>query len=327
MPFRLRLLKGATALLYIGPMFAGISGMGLGVLAPFVAIFVVWLLVLRPEQWPTTPDEWLTPAAFGAVLTLVLSQILLVCVLLGIGRGIGAVAGFLPVVNPLFPLAVSFIAIPLCRVLWDARAAADQGVFLDDEAAAAEAPRALAEAGAAIVPLLNLADNASDGEVNTAMSRALSVMGAGLRLDALVAALARPSRSHAALRRALVLWSSEPEIVAAGSVPSGMANAFALTGGDGDLMRLYVPRALALISAFPDRVGDFPSATQLRRAAKDAGSDPASDLPAHLRADLRDGLTALAHAVEQAQIGAQVADKAKAELQSEPALAPITRSA
>jgi hypothetical protein len=323
MPIRLRLLKGATALLYIGPMFAGISGMGFGVLAPFVAIFVVWLLVLRPEQWPATPDEWLTLGALGAVVTQVLSQILLVCVLLGIGRGIGAVAGFLPLINPLFPLSVSFLAIPLCRVLWDARAAADQGVFLDDEAAIAEAPRALAEAGSAIVPLLNLPDDAPDADVNAAVSRALSVPGASLRLDALVAGLARPSRSHAALRRALVLWSSEPEIVAAGWVQSGMANAFAITGGNGDILRLYVPRALALIAAFPDRVADFPSAAQLRRTAMDAGSDPASDLPAHLRADLRDGLMALARAVEQAEVdrGAAIADL------SDPAPVPLARSA
>lgn len=295
--------------------------MGFGVLGPFVAIFVVWLLVLRPEQWPATPEEWLSANAFGAVATQVLSQILLVCVLLGIGRGIGAAAGFLPVVNPLFPLAVSFLAIPLCRILWDARAAAHQGVFLDDEAEAAEAPRALAEAGAAIVPLLNFADHAPDAEVNTAVTRAMSMTGAGLRLDALVAALARPSRSHTALRRALVLWSSEPEIVASGQVPSGMSNGFAIAGGNGDLMRLYVPRALALIAAFPDRVVDFPSAAQLRRAAADAGTDPASDLPAHLRADLRDGLTALARAVEQAQIGTLSAPEGV------PALQPVARSA
>lgn len=323
MPIRVRLLRGATALLYIGPMFAGISGMSFGVLIPFVAIFLVWLLVLRPEQWPETPEEWLTFGALGAVLTQMLSQVLLVCVLLGIGRGMGAMAGFVPLINPLFPLAVSFMAIPLCRVLWDARAAAEQGVFLDDEAAFAEAPRALALAGSAIVPLLNLPDNTPDSEVGAAVSQALSVTGASLRLDALVAALARPNRSHAALRRALVLWASEPEVVSAGWVQSGMANAFSITAGNGDLLRLYVPRALALIAAFPDKVADFPSAAQLRRAAADAGSDPASDLPAHLRADLRDGLSALARAVEHAEI-----DKSpKPGLQPDPVLSDETRSA
>jgi hypothetical protein len=328
MPIRLRLLKGATALLYIGPLFAGISGMGLGVIAPFVAIFVVWLLVLRPEQWPAAPEEWLTAGALGAVVTQILSQILLVCVLLGIGRGIGAVAGFLPVVNPIFPLAVSFLAIPLCRVLWDARAAADEGLFLDDEAAAAEAPRALAEAGAAIVPLLNLPDSAPDKEVATAITRAMTLHGAGLRLEALVAALARPNRSHAALRRGLVLWSSEPEIVASGLVPNGMAHGFAIAAGNGDLLRLYAPRALALIAAFPDRAPDFPTAAQLRQAATDAGSDPASDLPAHLRADLRDGLTALARAVDQAQGETAPTDSAEPSLMvRDGVVTPFARSA
>ncbi len=300
MPTHLRLLKGATALLYIGPLFAGISGLGFGILAPFVAIFVTWLLILRPEQWPATAEEWLVPQAIGAVVTQILSQILLVCILLGIGRGVGAVAGFLPVVNPIFPLAVSFLAIPLCRLLWDARAAADQGIFLDDEAERAETPRVLAEAAAAIVPLLNLPDDARDQQVNDAVARVMDVSTAGIRLDAISAALSRPDRSHAALRRALILWLSEPETVATGRVGGGMAEAFCIAAGNGDLLRLYVPRALALVAAFPDRAEDFPAPVQLRQAAlDDAKTDPSADLPVHLRADLAEGLTALARAVEQ----------------------------
>ncbi len=324
MPTRLRLLKGATALLYIGPLFAGISGMGFGVLGFFVVIFVVWLLIVRPEQWPATAKEWLTPQAVGVVATQVLSQVLLVCVLLGIGRGVGAVAGFLPVVNPIFPLAVSFLAIPLCRMLWDARAAADQGVFLDDEAEAAEAPRALAEAAAAVIPLLNMADDAPDADVSAAVAKVMTAMGAGLRLDALAAALERPSRSHTALRRALVLWASEPEVVVSGQVPRAMAHAFSIASGNGDLLRLYVPRALALVAAFPDRAEDFPTSAQLRQASLDgAGSDPRSDLPAHLRADLRDGLAALARAIEKVVDG----DSAPKSVHHEPMMQATARTA
>jgi len=307
MPTRLRLLKGATALLYVGPLFAGLSGLGWGMVAPFVAIFLIWLIILRPEQWPATFAEALAVSAFGAVLAQVLSQVLLVSLLLALGRGLGAVAGFLPVVNPIFPLAVSFMAIPLCRMLWDAREAADRGVFLDDEAAAAQAPRALAEAASAIVPLLNLADDAPDAEVGDAVSRVMSadgsVPGAGLRLNALAAALGRPDRSHAALRRALVLWASEPEVVAPGHVPDAMAAAFAIANGNADLLRFYVPRALALIAAFPNRAEGFPDPARLRQSAEDVlGADPQSDLPAHLRADLREGLNALARAVENALV-------------------------
>lgn len=298
---RLRLLKGATALLYIGPLFAGISGLGLATVAPFVAIFVVWLMVLRPEQWPVSAEEWLTWSAWGAALTQLLSQVLLVSVLLAIGRGLGAIAGYEPLVNPIFPLAVSFMAIPLCRILWNAEEAADARIFLDDEAEAAHAPRAAAAAASAIVPLLNFPDAAPDADVALAVARVMDTAGAELRLEALAAALAHPDRSHAALRRALVLWASEPEVVAPGRVPSSMALAFSIADGNPDLLRLYLPRAIALIGAFPDRALGFPTPEQLRQTVViDREATPGTELPAHLLADLRDGLQALARAVDHA---------------------------
>lgn len=298
---RIRLLKAAAALLYVGPLFAGISGLGWGMVAPFVAIFVVWLIVLRPEQWPASPQEWLTLPAWGAAIGQVLSQVLLVTVLLAIGRGIGALAGFLPVVNPIFPLALSFFAIPLCRVLWDSRQAANQGVFLDEEAEIAQAPRAAAEAASAIIPLLNLPDNAPDAQVMSKTANALSGLAADLRLEALAAALSRPSRSHAALRRALVLWCSEPEIVAPARVSDAMARGFAFADRNPDLLWLYVPRAIALIAAFPDRAAEFPDPKDLRDASMSGlAANNDSDLPVHLRADLCDGLVALARSIDRA---------------------------
>jgi hypothetical protein len=302
---RIRLLKAATALLYVGPLFAGISGLGWGMVAPFVGIFIVWLMVLRPEQWPATPQEWLTLPAWGAAIAQVLSQILLVTVLLAVGRGIGALADFFPQVNPILPLALSFLAIPLCRMLWDARQAANQGVFLDEEAEIAQAPRAAAEAAAAIIPLLNLPEGAPDAEVMSKTANALSGMAADLRLEALAAALSRPDRSHAALRRALVLWCSEPEIVAPARVSNAMARGFAFAAGNPDLLRLYVPRAIALIGAFPDRAAEFPDPKDVWDATRDGlAANEDSDLPAHLRADLCDGLVALAKSLERALMAA-----------------------
>ena len=304
MMLRMRLLKGANALLYIGPLVGGMSGFGWGLVASFAAIFVVWLIVLRPEQWPSTGAEWRQPTAWLSALTIVLSQVFLVAILFAVGRGIGVVTGFLPVVDPQLPLAISFIAIPLCRLLWDADKAADRGIFLDDEARAAISPRMAAAAAEAIVPLLNLPDDAEDAQVAVQVNAVLSVPAADLRLHALAAALQQASRSHSALRRSLVLWASEPEIVAPQVVPKAMDLAFRIAEHDSDLLRLYVPRALALVAAFPDRAVDFPSPTRLREtAASELGSGPYSDLPGHLRADLREGLRALADAIEQALAG------------------------
>ncbi len=297
----LRGLKVLSLLLYIGPLVAGMSGLGPGMIAPFVGIFVVWLMVLRPEQWPSTPEEWLTGHAWGAALTQVLSQTLLVCVLLAVGRGLGAVANIPPRLDPVLPLALSFLAIPLCRMFWDSGEAAKVGVFLDADAEAAHAPRAASQAAAAIVPLLNLADDMADALTADAVTKVMEPAGAELRLKAIVAALSHPDRSHAALRRALVLWATEPEIVAPGVLNGVMASAFEIAGSNTDLLRLYVPRALALIGAFPNRASSFPAPERLHKVAAEAFSaDPKQDLPADLRKDLREGMLALARAVETA---------------------------
>ena len=224
-------------------------------------------------------------------------------------------------VSPILPLSVSFLSIPLCRMLWDANEAAAQGYFLDEEAAFAHADNAAGQAATAIIPLLNLPDSAPDAQVAQAVAAALDVPAAELRLNAVTAALARPDRSHAALRRALVLWATEPEIVAPGHVPGSMASAFNIAGGNLDLLRLYVPRAIALIAAFPNRAEDFPPPDRLIEIAE-AEPAPDSDLPAHLQADLSDGLRALARSVEAALGGAE--DRAVAAQGPAP-VAVITR--
>jgi hypothetical protein len=319
---RMRLVKGATALLYIGPLLAGLCGFGWNMAAPFIGIFVVWLMVLRPEQWPATPEEWLTAPAWLAALAQVLSQVVLVAILFGVGRGLGGLADIGAVnVNPMLPLSISFLSIPLCRMLWDADEAASQGYYLDEEAEFAYADNAAAQAASAIVPLLNLPDTAPDALVARAVAAALDVPAAELRLKALTAALAKPNRSHAALRQALVVWATEPEIVAPALVSGSMASAFSIAGGNFDLLRLYVPRAMALISAFPNRATDFPHPALLKEAAD---STPESDLPAHLQADLREGLRALARSVEAALAGAPVP---AAVADPEPLLAPVRRTA
>lgn len=302
MRLQIQLLKAVNTLLYIGPLVAGMSGFGWGMVASFTAIFVAWLIVLRPEQWPATWADWRTAGGLLSALTLVLSQVALIAVLFAVGRGIGALAGFLPVINAQVPLAISFMAIPLGRMLWNAHEAADRGIFLDAEAEVASGPRVAAAAASTISRLVELADDAPDTATADAVTDVLDSPSGGLRLEALATALEKPARSHAALRRALILWASEPERVVDGTVPQSMALACTIAGQNGDLLRLYVPRALALIAAFPDRANSFPSPENLRSLALSAAGEAApSDLPSHLRADLREGLIALADAVEKAK--------------------------
>ncbi len=311
---RLRFLKVANVLLYLGPLFAGMAGLGWGIVAPFVAIFALWLMTVRPEQWPSSWAEWLTGRALGAALTQVLSQLLLVTVLIGLGRGIVGLAGISPTVNPLIPLCMSLTAIFLSRVVWDARGAAAEGVYLDDEAQEAGSSQSQGNAQAAVAPLLALADDLDEAGVRDRVEQVLSGPGAHDRLAALTASLLAAGRGHAALRRAVVIWATEPEIVAPGQVPNALFSSFALSDGDPDLLRLFLPRALALAGAFPDRAAGFPSPATLRAAAK-AGlaTGPDTDIPDDLRADLGDGLLALARSVETALTRSRAAPDASVD--------------
>ena len=49
---RLRLLQGATALLYFGPLLAGLSGHGWAMAALFTAILGLWAVLIHPALLP-----------------------------------------------------------------------------------------------------------------------------------------------------------------------------------------------------------------------------------------------------------------------------------
>jgi hypothetical protein len=116
---RITLLRGATALLYIGPLLAGLAGFGWALVPVFTLLFVLWLMFLRPETWPGTAADWrrgtswLTFAARAAV------QLLLVAILFGIGRGIGGVMGWTAPIPFFLPVVISSAAILLGRVIWN----------------------------------------------------------------------------------------------------------------------------------------------------------------------------------------------------------------
>ena len=135
---RLRLLMGATALLYFGPLLAGLGGLGWAQVPVFVAIFVLWLIILRPQHWPKTLTDWQKPAALISVAAQTATQALLVVVCFGVGRGIGGVTGFSLALPVLLPVGISLLSIPLCRMIWDPRKGQQIDRLLDDAIAANE---------------------------------------------------------------------------------------------------------------------------------------------------------------------------------------------
>ena len=116
---RATLLMAAMALLYFGPLLAGLGGAGWPAIYVFAAIFTLWLIVLRPQAWPRDAAQWKEPAVLIHALTQVAVQCLLVALLFGVGRGIGGALGAVANWPAWFPLSLSFLSVPLARLIWD----------------------------------------------------------------------------------------------------------------------------------------------------------------------------------------------------------------
>lgn len=125
---RLRLLMGANALVYLGPLLAGMAGFGWAAVPAFAAILIFWLVLLDPRGWRHARRDWINGRAAVQATGRILIQVLLVAILFGIGRGIAGVVGIgleLPLVQV---MALSFFALPLTRLVWRPEQAAARRV-------------------------------------------------------------------------------------------------------------------------------------------------------------------------------------------------------
>ncbi|MFM2354837.1 MAG: hypothetical protein RLZZ528_573 [Pseudomonadota bacterium] len=128
---QMKLFSVAAAMLYVGPLLAGFSAAPIAVLPVFVAIFVLWMTLMRPSVWAKATADG-TPLALAARLGLVaLVQVLLVIVAFGVGRGLAGLVGVLEM-QPWLPVLISLLAVPVGRILWNpAIDSAETKAFLD----------------------------------------------------------------------------------------------------------------------------------------------------------------------------------------------------
>lgn len=297
MTFRVKLLQAATAALYMGPLLAGLAGYGWAMVPPFLSIFLWWLVVLHPHKWPQRNAEWLGASAWIALLAQLTSQLLLVAMLFAIGRGLGGALGHLPLFHPALPVAISFIAIPLSRLVWNPEEALKLGLTVDEVLYPRQRPAAplarvmtgpVLTPQEAIRPLLAFAGNAALQDVGPALEDALDDDAAWARLSALGEALDSAPGQHRSLREALVIWTTAPEVFAASAAPSAMRLAFRAAGTDLGLLSRLMPRAAALARLLPQNHGQFPESETLQQLA-------ALPLPAQVARDLIALQVALGH--------------------------------
>lgn len=266
---RLRLLRLFTALLYFGPLLAGLMGHGWVMVAAFTLIFLLWSAILRPELWPHGEGDLERSDAIVALAALIASQVLLVIFCFAIGRGIGGVLGLKPALPAYLPLALSFLAVPLCRMVWRSQAAIAAPAFdwvLHGSDGAGEAAAHLARAG--LAEIAAMPDHVSEEALQTRLT------AIGAELDPVMIRLAlqhavTDGRLSRATRKALIIHATDPansDLLAESRYP---AMAFVAAGVDCELLGLFARRCTRLLEDEPDLVADCPSAIMVSKTAEE----------------------------------------------------------
>ena len=275
---RLRLLMGATALLYLGPLLAGLGGFGWAIVPVFTAIFVLWLIILRPNQWPRSLAEWQSPEALVTFAAQTAVQVLLVTVCFGIGRGLGGVLGALPPFPLMLPVAVSFLAIPLARMIWDPWKAGEIDSFLDKalDQIAGRVPSGqsdrLALAETMLQPVQAMADSVDVAELERHLAAIRVHTDHEAIRDVLLSAAKSGTASKAGLR-ALLVHATDPAVVEILGGSAYPALAFAAINSDPGLQELFANRCRALLDDDTGAWWDCPTAEAVQAAA-DASQNP-----------------------------------------------------
>ena len=256
---RVRLLQGATALLYFGPLLAGLGGFGWAVVPVFAGIFLFWLVIIRPQEFPRSLADWARPDALIALAARGATQLLLVLVCFGIGRGIGGVLGSLPTIPPMLPVGISFLAIPLARLLYDPWQAKPMDKLLEDALAKIESggaaqsgDRAYAEAVTA--PLNGLPDDAGESELESHLSALRTLTDEGVTFEVLLSRVQNGEASMAG-KRALMIMASDGALLARADRPDMPADmpmqAMNALGADAALVARMAERLLTALRQDP----------------------------------------------------------------------------
>ncbi len=131
MDLRSKLYSVLAAMLYAGPLLAGLAGVPEALVAVFVGIFTLWVVVMRPAIWKAIGAEG-TPFALALHLgSVTLLQSLLVILCFALGRGIAVLMGATLAIPGILPVLLSAGALIAARLLWQSGPDRIDG-FLDE---------------------------------------------------------------------------------------------------------------------------------------------------------------------------------------------------
>lgn len=283
-------LFAGAALLYLGPLLAGMSGAPPAQIPVFVALFLMWLALLNPGAWPATVAAWLSPGGLAGVALRAAVQLALVAMCFAVGRGLAAVLGARMALPGALPLAISALGIGLGRLAWSPDRAAGVDRFMDDAlariAALSRPEPDRSDWPALLAPVLDLPDTTPDAQARAAVARAMRPVAGPALVRDLARRLSMAPGRHRAARRGLILWATDPAVAEAYLGCGIQTEAIRPAEGEPDLLELHAARTLALLSILPEACEDCPSVAYLRELSVDVADPAASALLRRLAARL-----------------------------------------
>lgn len=268
METRLRLLMGATALLYIGPLLAGLSGHGWWLVPIFTGIFVLWLFIMRPADWPRDPHAWERSDLWVSAAAQAAAQALLVAVCMAIGAGMGGIAGVQLIVPAIVPVVISFMAIPVSRLIWDPSDETRFGGLVNEALGKIGLPTMLTDeaelalADELTAPLSKLPESTKPALVENHLQAMAGHVGARTLLKSLMAQ-AKAEGASMPTRIAFVLRATDPAQVLKDQPIPAPVSAYEVAKGDHGLMELFVTRSLPILRTHRTLWSSFPQADDL----------------------------------------------------------------
>lgn len=276
-------------LLYFGPFLSGLGSAGWSVIPVFVTLFLLWLVVMRPQDWPQSLEDWQSPDAWIGLVTRVAVQIVLVLASYGLGRALLPVTGGAVDLPQVLPVLISLVAIPLARLVWPRSMGVAMDLFLDEAhqqiaGAAADHSASRQERCALalrlVQPLAGLPAETPTESI-AAHLRAMATYGAADDLFAALQERLAADPAHSVLCRALILHATLPQTVEACPGQATPVVALRVAGRDSDLLRLFALQCRQLLDEHADAWGECPNQSALE-AARRGADGPAAEALARL---------------------------------------------
>lgn len=271
---RQSMVLAATALLYMGPLIAGLAGFGWPMIVEFTLILTLWLVVMRP----VAAGGWHNTGVIGMFLLRVALQAVVVSFCLAIGRGIGATMGALPLLPVWVPPLMSLLAVPLARIFLtpaptDAEKT-DTDILADAKTATggtvAAKHRAEADAMPWVKRLAQLPEAAREQDLMTLIAAALQEVPPLVLLGALsntVETQGQTQGQSQSLRRAFVMAVTDTDIAGKVLGQGLLSRAFDLAGEDTARLRLFAERCTRLLRQRQMALMDTPQIARMADAA------------------------------------------------------------